>query len=165
LRVRAEIPGSGGVSVETGVPVLDHVLELLAQYAGIHLLLEVEPGTAVEEAAAAGAALGQLLRPRLREAGATGHGSASCPAAEALAHVALEISDVPLVVSNVDLSEAHVGGLAGDVVGGFLQQLAEAAGVTIHVRLLEGDDPQHVLEAMFKTIGIAFAQAGRLRTT
>jgi len=161
LRVRAEVTGSGAASVETGVPVLDHLLELLSRYASMDLLLEVEPGAAGEEVAAAGTALGEAFRPRLREDAARGYGSASCPASEALAHVALEVSDSPLVVSNVDLSEARVGGLAGDVIGGFLQHLAEGAGLTLHVRLLEGDDPQHVLEAIFKTLGIALAQACR----
>ena len=87
------------------------------------------------------------------------------PADEALAHVALEASGRPLVVSNVDLTEARVGGLETDVVGEFLRQLAEGAGLTLHVRLIEGCDTEHVLEAIFKALGVALAQAGRPRGT
>jgi len=94
-----------------------------------------------------------------------GHGSSAVPADEALAHVALEASDRPLVVSNVDLTEARVGGLETDVVGEFLRQLAEGAGLKLHVRLIEGRDTAHVLEAIFKALGVALSQAGRPRGT
>ena len=153
------------VSVETGVPILDHLVELLAQYACLDLALEVEPGIASAEVAAAGLALGQALRPHLREKHAQGHGSGSVPDGEALAFVALETSDDPLVVSNADLSEVRVGGLSADVIGDFLRSLAEGAGLTLHVRLLEGDDPEHVLDAIFKALGAALAQAARPHTT
>src|SRR5439155_6927842 len=110
--------------------------------------LEVEPGSASAEVAAAGRALGEALREPLRGPGVRGHGSATVPADEALAHVALEASGRPLVVSNVDLSGAHVGGLGTDVVSDFLRELAEGAGLTLHVRLIEGSDPQHALETI-----------------
>src|ERR671914_490575 len=70
---------------------------------------------------------GEALAGPLRRHGARGHGSAVLPADEALAHVALEASGRPLVVSNVDLSGAHMGGVATDVVNGFLNRLAEGA--------------------------------------
>jgi imidazoleglycerol-phosphate dehydratase len=79
--------------------------------------------------------------------------------AEALASVVLEISDEPLVVSNVDLTEARIGGLGTDVARRFLERFAEGAGLTLHVRLLNGTDTQHVLEAIFKALGVALAQA------
>ena len=88
---------------------------------------------------------------------------ANGPPRQALAHVALEFSGRPLVVSNVDLSAAHVAGLPGDVVARFLQELAEGAGLTLHVRLIDGEDTQHVLETIFKALGVALAQACRLR--
>jgi imidazoleglycerol-phosphate dehydratase len=157
--VRAEISDAARSSVETGIPVLDHLLGLLARYASLDLALEVEPGSAAAEASAAGSALGEALYPHLRQAGAPGYGSVSIPAGEALAHVALEASDAPLVVSNVDLAEVHVGGLAADVIGDFLDSLAAGAGLTLHVRLLEGDEPEHVIDAIFKALGAALGRA------
>jgi imidazoleglycerol-phosphate dehydratase len=146
-------------SVDTGVPVLDHLLSLLARYARFGLSLEVEPGSADAEVAAAGTAFGEALAEPLRAAGARGYGAASMTASEALAQVVLEASEAPLVVSNVDLSEARLGGLAGDLVARFLQRLAEGAGLTLHVRLITGSDTQHVLEAIFKALGVALSQA------
>jgi imidazoleglycerol-phosphate dehydratase len=161
--VRVRVTGRGEANVETGLSVLDHLLSLLAASASFDVSLEVEPRTANEEIAGAGRALGEALAEPLRAEGVRGHGSAVVPADEALAHVVLEASGRPLVVSNVDLSEARVGGLSSDLVGRFLDELARAAGLTVHVRLIEGSDTQHVLEAIFKALGVALAQACRPR--
>jgi len=82
--------------------------------------------------------VGNALAEPLRAEGARGHGSAVVPADEALAHVALEASGRPLLVSNVDLSQARIAGLAGDLAARFLEEFAQAAGLTLHVRLVEG---------------------------
>ena len=163
LQARVDIAGAGRASVATGVPVLDHLLGLLAEYASFDLALEVAPGDAEAEVAAAGRALGQALAEALRAEGSRGHGSAVVPADEALAHVVVEASGRPLVVSNVDLSDARVAGLAKDIVATFLRELAEGGGLTLHVRLMEGSDPEHVLEAIFKALGVALAQSSRPR--
>ena len=86
------------------------------------------------------------------------------PSAEALAHVALETSDEPLLVSHVDLSEARLGGASTDIVASLLRELSNGASLTLHVRLLDGSDAHHVLEAIFKALGTALAQACRPRT-
>jgi imidazoleglycerol-phosphate dehydratase len=149
----------GATNIETGVPVLDHLLTLLARYARFGLGLVVEPGSADAEVAAAGRALGEALAKPLRGADARGYGAASMTAAEALAQVVLEAADDPLLVSNVDLSEARIGGLGSDLVARFLRELAQGAGLTLHVRLVNGSETQHVLEAIFKALGVALAQA------
>jgi imidazoleglycerol-phosphate dehydratase len=161
--VRVNVAGTGTANVETGLAVLDHLLALLAAHASFDLTLEVEPSNAEAEIAAAARAFGEALKEPLRADGVRGHGSAALPADEALAHVALEASGRPLVVSNVDLSEARVGGLATDVAARFLDELADSAGLTLHVRLIEGRDTQHVLDAIFKALGVALAQACRPR--
>jgi imidazoleglycerol-phosphate dehydratase len=159
--VRVNVAGTGEASVETGIAVLDHLLSLLAGYASFDLALEVEPGNADAEIVGAAHALGESLFEPLRAKGARRHGAAALPADEALAHLVLETSERPAVFSNVDLSQARVGGLATDVAARFLDQLSESAGLTIHVRLIEGSDTQHVLEAIFKALGVALAEACR----
>jgi imidazoleglycerol-phosphate dehydratase len=163
MHATVNVAGRGEANVETGVPVLDHLLGLLAEYASFDLSLEVAPGDAEAEVAAAGRALGDALRGAFAQEGVRGHGSAVVPTDEALAHVVVEASGRPLVVSNADLSDARVAGLARDIVGTFLRGLAEGAGLTLHVRLMEGDDPEHVLEAIFKALGVALAQSCRRR--
>ena len=88
--IRVDLGGSGVANVETGIPVLDRLLERLAESAGFDLVLEVEPGEAEAEVTAAGRALGEALAGPLRAPGARGFGSAFMASSEALAHVALE---------------------------------------------------------------------------
>jgi imidazoleglycerol-phosphate dehydratase len=159
IAARVDTTGSGRANVATGLPVLDHLLCLLAEYARFDLALEIAAGGAVAEVASAGRVLGESLADELRREGAAGFGSVTLPADEALAHVSLEASGRPLLVSNVDLSQARLGGVEGDVVARFLRELVDGAGLTLHLRLLEGKDTQHVLDAIFKALGVALAQA------
>jgi imidazoleglycerol-phosphate dehydratase len=159
--VRVELAAEGSGTVATGLPVLDHLVGLLARSAGLRLTLEVSPGSAEEEVTAAGRALGAALADLLHAAGTSGRGWAYLPADEALAGVVVEVTDRPLVASNVDFSGQLVGGLASDVVSHFLQELADASGLNVHVRLVEGKDTEHVLEAIFKALGAALGQACR----
>jgi imidazoleglycerol-phosphate dehydratase len=158
-QVRVVVNGEGDAKVATGISVLDHLLTLLAEYAGFDLVLEVAPGDAGEEVRAAGRAFGTALAGPLRAKGARGHGSAILPSAEALAHVALEVSDRPLLVSNADLTGARLGGMATDLGAAFLREVVDGASLTVHVRLIDGTDTHNVLEAIFKALGVALAQA------
>jgi imidazoleglycerol-phosphate dehydratase len=159
--VRVELAAEGSATVATGLPVLDHLVGELARCGGMRVTLEVSPGSAEEEVAAAGRALGAALAEPLRAGGAFGRGWAHVPADEALAGVVVEVAERPLVASNVDFSGQLVGGLARDVVARFLEELAAGAGLNVHVRLLEGSDPEHVLRAIFKALGAALGQACR----
>jgi imidazoleglycerol-phosphate dehydratase len=161
LRVRVQVGGQGRANIDTGLPVLDRLLVLLAEYAGFDVVVALAPGDSAADAVEAAFALGEALSGELRAPDARGYGSAVLPVDEALAHVVLEISERPVLAANVDLSEARVGGLDSDLVTDFLRRFADGAGITLHVRLIAGDDAQHVLEAMFKALGVALARACR----
>jgi len=151
--------GDGGeTSVTTGVAVLDHLLLELAAAGDFGLQLEIAPDEPEAEVDAAGATLGEAIRPLL---GRRGVGIVA--ADEALAMVVVEVSGSALVASNADLTSTRAGGLRTDLAAAFLNGLAEAAGLTIHVRLFEGEDSQHVLEAIFRALGVALAEALRNR--
>ena len=157
-----DLRGTGVATIETGLPVLDHLLEQLVEVARFDVTLEVEPGGSEAEVSEAGSALGRALAGPLRAG--RGYGSAMMTSSEALANVVLEASETPLLVSNVDLTEARIGGLGTDVARRFLERLTEGAGMTLHVRLLNGTDTQHVLEAIFKALGVALSQACEQRS-
>jgi imidazoleglycerol-phosphate dehydratase len=163
IRVQVKVEGQGRSNIDTGLPVLDRLLTLLAEYSGFDVVVALAPGDAARDAVAAARVLGEALAADLRAPNVDGYGSGVLPVDEALAHVVLEVSDRPVLASNVDLSEARVGGLDTDLVTDFLRRFAEGAGITLHVRLIAGDDAQHVLEAMFKALGVALAEACRPR--
>jgi imidazoleglycerol-phosphate dehydratase len=153
------LAGTGESRVATGVAVLDHLLGELASTGGFELQLEIAPADPEAEVGEAGAALGQALASFLTAPQSSGRGVGIVPADEALAMVVVELSGTPLVVSNADLTSTQAGGLRTDLAAAFLQDLAESAGLTIHVRLIEGENSQHVLSAIFKALGVALAHA------
>ena len=157
--VRLDVHGRGVAQIETGLPVLNRLLVRLAETARFDLVLDTEPGDAEAEVTAAASALGVALSGPLRVGAVRGYGAQVLPSAEALASVVLETSDEPRFVTNVDLTNAQIGGLATDVARRFLETFAEHAGLVLHVRLLDGTDSAHVLEAIFKALGAALAQA------
>jgi imidazoleglycerol-phosphate dehydratase len=158
-RVNVRVAPGEGSSVSTGLSVLDHLVGELARLAHLQLALEVAPGAVDQAVADAGRGVGEGIAPLLRAPGAAGHGSAWLPAGEALAGAVLEVSDRPLLASNVDFS--GVGGLRSDIVAVFLEELTAGAGLNVHIRVLEGKDPQNVLSAIFKALGAAIGQACR----
>jgi imidazoleglycerol phosphate dehydratase HisB len=159
--VRLALAAEAEANVATGLPVLDHFVAELARTARFKLSLEVAPGSADAVAAAAGRALGEAIGQKLRAPRAAASGWSLLPAEEALASAALELSERPLFVTNVDFSDQSLGGLSTDVASRFLRELADAAHLNLHVRLVEGTDPQHVLAAIFKAVGAALGQACR----
>ena len=158
---RVALAASGSANVETGLPILDHLVGELARAGRFRLALEVAPDSTGEAVASAGTALGAVMRERLDKPGAAGTGWALAPADEALASAALERADESRLVTNVDFSDIRVGGVSDDVAARFLGEFAQAAGLNLHVRVLEGDDPQHVLASIFKAVGAALGQACR----
>jgi imidazoleglycerol-phosphate dehydratase len=155
--VKVELAEEGSANVATGLPVLDHLVGELARAARFRVALEVAPQSADAEVSAAGRAFGAAVADLLE----SGRGWAIVPADEALASAALEHDETPRFVSNVDFSDQRVAGMATDLASRFLRELADAAQLNLHVRLIEGTDPQHVLVAMFKAVGAALGQAAR----
>jgi imidazoleglycerol-phosphate dehydratase len=156
---QVSLGAQGESSIATGAAVLDHLLLELAEAGGFQLRLEVAPDEPEREIDLAGAAFGDAFRALLEDGGASGRGVGIVAADEALAMVVIEHSGKPLVASNADLTSTRAGGLRTDLAAAFLSGLAESSGLTIHVRLFEGEDSGHVLEAIFKGLGVALAQA------
>jgi len=151
--------GEGAGSVSTGLGQLDYLVGELGRGARLQLSLEVAPGAVDPAVAGAGRKVGEALAPLLRAGGAAGTGFAWAPADEALAGSVIEVSERPMLVANADFS--GVGGLGKNVVRVFLDELAAGAGLNVHIRVLEGRDPQNVLRAIFKALGASIGQACR----
>jgi len=158
---RVVLAREASANVATGLSVLDHLVGELARAARFRIALEAAPDSTGQAVAAAADALGTALAELIGADGASGSGWSLVPADEALASAALERDAEPRFVTNVDFSDIRVGGVADDIASHFLGGLARSAGINLHVRVLEGDDPQHVLAAVFKAVGAALGQACR----
>ncbi len=161
------VDGSGKAEVQSGIGFFDHMLELFAHHGGFDLTLrasgdlDVDGHHTVEDV---GLALGQALRTALGEKrGIRRYGSALVPMDEALAMVALDLSGRPFFAHDLELAGLQAGGFAAELAPHFLRSLATEGGVTLHVRLLAGSDTHHIVEAVFKAVARALAEACAVR--
>jgi len=163
IAVTLTLDGTGAAEVSTGIGFLDHMLELFAHHGGFDLVvaahgdLGVDGHHTVEDI---GLALGQALNEALGDKrGIRRFGSFLLPMDEALAMVALDLSGRPYFVHDLQLAGVRIGEFDGDLTAHFLRSLSTQAGMTLHVRLLAGSDAHHIVEAVFKGVARALAQA------
>jgi imidazoleglycerol-phosphate dehydratase len=163
ISLSLDLDGSGQADVATGIGFLDHMLVLFAHHGRFDLTLRaggdlhVDGHHTVEDI---GLALGQALRDALGDKrGITRYGSSLLPMDEALALVVLDLSGRPYFAHELQLAGVRVGEFDADLTPHFLRSLATQSGMTLHVRLLAGSDPHHIVEAVFKAFARALAQA------
>jgi imidazoleglycerol-phosphate dehydratase len=163
IALALSLDGAGVGDVRTGIGFLDHMLELFAHHGGFDLHvaadgdLDVDGHHTVEDI---GLALGGALSEALGDKrGIRRYGSFLLPMDEALAMVALDLSGRPFFDHDLQLSGVRIGDFDGDLAPHFFRSLATQAGMTLHVRLLAGSDPHHMVEAVFKGVARALAQA------
>jgi imidazoleglycerol-phosphate dehydratase len=163
VRVRVDLDGSGTADVETGVGFFDHMLRLLARHALVDLKVraegDLETGShhTVEDV---GITMGQALAQALGDrSGIERYGWALVPMDECLAQAAIDLSGRPFLALDAPLPVTTIGGFETDLLGEFLRGLVNHGMLTLHLRILAGENPHHVLEAAFKALARALAAA------
>ena len=162
ITVEVDLDG-GDVSVSTGVPFFDHMLDQLGRHGRLGLRiaaegdLEIDAHHTVEDT---GIALGEALTEALGDKrGIRRYGDALVPMEESLARIAVDISGRPLLVYEADIPAEVVGQFETVLTEEFLQALARSAGLTLHVHLLYGRNAHHSVEAIFKALARALSDA------
>ena len=157
------VDGRGEYQNQTGCGFLDHMLDLFARHGRFDLTircqgdLEVDGHHTTEDV---GIALGQAFRDALGDKrGIVRYGSCLLPMDESLAQVALDFSGRSCLVYRVDLKDQKVGEFDTALAEEFFAAFCRAAGVTLHIRLLDGKNSHHSLEAVFKGFARAVKQA------
>ena len=163
VTVSLNLDGSANSSSDTGLPFFDHMLSQLGKHAGWDLEvrcagdLEVDGHHTAEDV---GLALGQALKEALGDkAGVRRFASITVPLDEAVVEVALDLSGRTFVVYEVDVPAEMIGTFDTGLIEDFVRAFAQAAELTIHVRLKAGRSPHHVLEAAFKGMAKALGDA------
>ncbi|MDD3117658.1 MAG: imidazoleglycerol-phosphate dehydratase HisB [Victivallales bacterium] len=163
IAVELSLDGTGLYQVDTGIPFLDHMLELLARHGFFDLKiiakgdLEIDCHHTMEDL---GLVLGQALAEALGDkAGIRRYGSCILPMDETLALVALDLSGRPYLVYDLIPPAARIKDIDTALFREFFQALAVKAGMNLHIRLLAGGETHHVFEAVFKALAKALDQA------
>jgi imidazoleglycerol-phosphate dehydratase len=161
VQLSLDLDGTGAGERVTGVGFFDHLLDALARHGLLDLDVRVEGDLetgahhSVEDT---GIALGQALDDALGDrAGIRRFGHAVVPMDEARAAAAIDISGRPFMAFEGEFPVERVGDFETELTEEFLRAVANAAKLTLHVRVEAGTNAHHMVEASFK----AFARALR----
>jgi imidazoleglycerol-phosphate dehydratase len=171
ISLTLKLDGSGSITVASGVSFMDHMLTLFGVHGFFDLEIkgsgdvEVDDHHTVEDL---GICLGQAFKQALGDfSGICRYGFSVIPMDEALAEVTVDISNRPYLHYDVPLKDQKVGTFDTALAKEFLRAFSLHAGLTLHVRVLYGENSHHMIEAVFKALGRTLSQAVSLepRTT
>ncbi|KAF1086428.1 Imidazoleglycerol-phosphate dehydratase [Sporotomaculum syntrophicum] len=161
------LDSNGQSEINTGVGFLDHMLDLLAKHGGMELKLHARGDLAVDAhhtVEDVGICLGQALKTALGDKyGIERYGHVLLPMDEALVLVALDLSGRAFLAYDLPLPTAKVGDFDTELAEEFFRAFASNGALTLHVRLLAGNNTHHIIEAAFKGLGRALRLAVEIK--
>jgi imidazoleglycerol-phosphate dehydratase len=163
IKVSLNLDGTGRYSVKTGIGFLDHMLEQLSRHSLMDLDVEAKGDLHIDAhhtTEDVGIAIGQAFSQALGDRkGICRYGSAYVPMDEALTRVALDLSNRPYLIWKVAFSRDKLGTMDTELFKEWFQAFAQAAGATLHVECLYGDNDHHIVESSFKALARALRDA------
>jgi len=166
ISVELALDGGGKAEIETGMPFFNHMLESFTRHGLFDIRIkakgdvEVDYHHTVEDV---GLALGQAFKEALSDKqGIRRFGEASCPLDETLAQVVVDISGRPYLSYNVKIRPGRVGDFDTDLPHEFFAAFANQLGLNLHIDVIRGENPHHIIEACFKAFARAMDMATQL---
>ncbi len=158
-----DLDGKGDCHLTTGIGFLDHMLEQVARHGRMDLILAAEGDLHVDfhhTTEDVGIVLGQAFKQALgARTGIRRYGSCLLPMDDALARVALDLSNRPFLFWSVDLPCDKIGTMDTELFREWFHAFAMNAGITLHVEVLHGVNAHHMIEACFKALARALRDA------
>ncbi|MGE5306691.1 MAG: imidazoleglycerol-phosphate dehydratase HisB [Alphaproteobacteria bacterium] len=166
ISIVLNLDGAGKAEIETGMPFFDHMLDIFTRHGLFDLKvkakgdIEVDYHHTVEDV---GLALGQTFKEALGDKqGIRRFGDASCPLDETLAKVVVDLSGRPYLSYNVKIRPGRVGDFDTDLPHEFFQAFANQLGMNLHIDVIRGENPHHIIESCFKAFARAMDMATQL---
>jgi imidazoleglycerol-phosphate dehydratase len=163
IRLTLNLDGTGISDINTGIPFIDHMLDLMTAHGFMDLKVlakgdtEIDYHHTVEDL---GICFGEALSKALGEKkGIRRYGHAIVPMDESLACVVIDICNRPYLAYRVSIKNRKTGSFDINLIKEFFRALVNHSGITMHVDLMTGHDPHHVAEAIFKAFGRALDTA------
>jgi len=158
-----EIDGTGAYEINTGCGFLNHMLELFSRHGRFDIAVDCNGDTDVDyhhTTEDIGIAMGKAFKEALGDKrGIYRYGSMILPMDETLMLCAVDISGRSCVSFDVDIPTEKVGDFDTELVEEFVTAFARESGMTIHIRMLAGENTHHIIEAVFKSLGRALRTA------
>ena len=163
ITIRLDLDGRGEQTITTGMPFLDHMLAQVARHGHFDLSVEATGDLAVDfhhTVEDLGIALGEAVSQALGDkAGIVRYGAARVPMDDALASIVVDLSGRPFLVFQApQLKGGRVGDFDLDLVREFFQGLTNHLRANLHVQVEYGQNPHHMVEAVYKALGRALDQ-------
>lgn len=166
ISLSLRLEGDGASKVSTTVPFFDHMLTLFSRHGFFDLEVSANGDTAVDFhhlVEDVGICLGEAFRKCLGNmSGIARYAFASVPMIESIANVSVDVSARPHLVFQCHLKSEKVGAFDVELVEEFLRAFSQASGACIHVSVPYGSNAHHTIEAVFKALGRAMADAVRI---
>jgi imidazoleglycerol-phosphate dehydratase len=163
MAVKINLDGNGAAQVNTGIAFFDHMLKSLCRFACFDMEFNAQGDLAVDAHHTiedSGIVIGQAIRRALGEIkGIERVGQALLPMDEALVQVALDVANRPYLAWKMADMDGSVGEFPVEMAEEFFRALTVHAGLTLHIQVLAGRNRHHVLESMFKGVGMALRLA------
>ena len=163
IAVSINLDGTGAYDVKSGVGFLDHMLELLSRHSLIDIKLRAKGDTHIDfhhTTEDSGIALGQAFAKALGDRkGIRRYADCFLPMDEALTRAAIDVSGRPYLIWKVEFARPRIGDFDTELVREWFQAFAQAAGVTLHVENLYGENNHHIVESCFKGLARALRAA------
>ena len=163
VKVELKLDGSGRGESRTGVPFLDHMLESFARHGFFDLIVEAKGDLHIDDhhtVEDVGIVLGRAFRNALGDrSGIKRFGEASVPLDEAVCTAIVDISGRSYLGYNVPISQERVGNFQTELVHDFMKALTDEVGMNLHLNLVSGRNPHHIIEATFKALARAMDHA------
>jgi len=163
IKASVNLDGKGKYQVKTGIGFLDHMLEQLSKHSLIDITLEAKGDLHIDfhhTVEDTGWALGNAFAEALGDKkGITRYGHAYIPMYETLSRVALDISNRPYLIWRVELNKPKIGEIDTELFKEWFQAFSQAAGITLHVENLYGENNHHIVESCYKAIAYALRAA------
>jgi imidazoleglycerol-phosphate dehydratase len=163
ISVEVNLDGTGVYDIETGLGFLDHMLEQFSRHSLMDLTVRTKGDLHIDghhTTEDTGLAIGQAIREALGDrAGIMRYGHAMTPMDETLTRVALDLSNRPYLIWKVKFSRPKLGEMDTELFREWFQALSQAAGITLHVEVLYGENNHHMVESCFKGLATSLRQA------
>jgi len=163
IAVEVNLDGVGKYQIKTQIGFLDHMLEQLSKHSLIDMKISTKGDTHIDlhhTTEDTGIAIGECIKKALRSSkGIKRYAHALIPMDETLTRISIDVSNRPYLIWKVKLKVEKLGEMDTELFKEWFQAFSQAAGITLHVENIYGDNSHHIIESCYKGLAISLKEA------